>query len=80
MKVDEADIDHYFLDNLILFQLFDLLLPLCYGPYGSLTDEIMGTVKRIVTLFNKMWWLMFPLVPPKTHRWDHLLDDLRLAI
>ena len=78
-KADEAEINHYFLGNTIQFQLFGLMSSMCYQPYGSLTDEDMETAKRIVTLFNKMWRLMFPSVPPKTHMWDHLLENLELT-
>ncbi len=59
-----------------LLHCFNLMSSLCHQPHGSLTDDDMAVAKKVVALFNKMWRLMFKMVPPKTHMWEHLLENL----
>ena len=75
-KATDGEIDEYFKGITILLQCFDLMSSLCYQPCASLADEDIANAKRIVVLFHKIWRCIFPSIPPKTHMWVHLLDNL----
>lgn len=59
-----------------LFQHFDLLVHYCQQPLGSLTDDDMADVRKLVGMLDRLWRRLFQTVPPKAHAWWHLLVDL----
>ena len=75
-KATDGEIDEYFKGVVILLQCFDLMSSLCYQPCASLADADIENAERIVVLFHKIWWCIFPSLPPKTHMWVHLLRHL----
>jgi len=59
-----------------LFQCFDGLIHHCQQPFGTLTDNNMKDVTKLVGMLDRLWRQMFQTVPPKAHAMWHLLEDL----
>mgnify|MGYP000204837613 CR=1 FL=1 len=59
-----------------LFQHFDALIHCCQQAFGTLTNDDMANVRKLVCLLDRLWRQMFETVPPKAHAWWHLIDDL----
>jgi len=73
---DDAEIHRCCRSYKRLFQYFDALMHYCQQPFGTLTDDNVVEVRRLVETIDRLWRKLMPTVPPKAHAWWHLLDDL----
>ena len=59
-----------------LFQHFDALIHCCHQPFGTLEDNDIVDVRRLVNIMDRLWRRLLPTVPPKAYAWQHLVVDL----
>jgi len=59
-----------------LFKHFDALIHCCHHPFGTLSDNDVSDVRRLVEKLDRSWRRAMDTVPPKAHNWWHLLEDL----
>ena len=77
-KAKDEEIDHFSNGVKVLLQCMDYMMHYCYHEYGTLTDQQLSEAERINQVFQEMWRKLCKSVPPKTHSWYHLLDNLKM--
>ena len=73
---DDDEIRRYCRGYKRLFQYMDLLVHYIQQPFGTLSDDDMANVRKLVGCLDRLWRRLFKNVPLKTHGWGHLVVDL----
>jgi len=60
-----------------VFQCMDVMSHYGYQPMGSLSDNDLISVERVIVSAARLWRNLMPTTPMKVHGWQHLLEDLK---